>query len=580
MQIHELNNYEGSLGAASFLAVDDGNDTGKLSTQKLLEATNANIESLEESLNARIDNIIAGGDAPSAAEVTDARLGANGYQYDSLGAAIRRQVSEIYGDIDVRNVAFAEVTGKYINNNSSEVSSAPFSHSTPIAVTAGEIIVFTATGYSDAVAMIATSNAAGTTFHMVTPSIDNTERVYTYTVQEDGYVVVSYDNRVSRSLMINGSASNERLNDRLSDIENSNVLLLADDADLSVIVNNANVVIDQTGKFINSSGVYSSSGAFNLSEVISLNKGEMLRFNAMGYLTNVSVLAKANDDSTYSPLIVSEDNLEHTFTFVANKDMNVVISTNKNVSPIYSVFSSRIDSNELRITDLEKDCFAFANMGVIGDSLAVGSSNYSDGVAQRPKYSWGKYIEREYGIETSLYSFGGATTRSWFTDPAGYAALQSGDVLDCYVIGLGVNDAYSLGAGYLGTIADINVGNEDANADTYYGNYSKIIAKIKAKSPRAKIFCLTNPKGTGAVSSTYNQAVRDIVDLYTNTYLLDLIDDEFYTSKEFTDTWNAAHSTALGYKLIAHNLYNNISVYIRDNLSEFLDIQWIAENHA
>lgn len=34
------------------------------------------------------------------------------------------------------------------------------------------------------------------------------------------------------------------------------------------------------------------------------------------------------------------------------------------------------------------------------------------------------------------------------------------------------------------------------------------------------------------------------------------------------------------YKLIAKNLYNHISDIIRNNISEFTDIQWIAENHA
>lgn len=91
MQIHELNNYTGALGSGAFIAVDDGNDTGKLSTQQLLADTNADISELGETLNARIDNIIAGGAAPSEAEITDARLGAEGQLYASLGAAVRDQ---------------------------------------------------------------------------------------------------------------------------------------------------------------------------------------------------------------------------------------------------------------------------------------------------------------------------------------------------------------------------------------------------------------------------------------------------------------------------------------------------------
>ena len=88
MQIHELNNFTGTLGAGAYLAIDDGTDTGKVSTQQILANTEA-----------RIDNIIAG-DAPSAAEVTDARYGADGVTYTSLGTAIRTQVSDLKADIN------------------------------------------------------------------------------------------------------------------------------------------------------------------------------------------------------------------------------------------------------------------------------------------------------------------------------------------------------------------------------------------------------------------------------------------------------------------------------------------------
>lgn len=88
MQIHELNTYNGDLDNSAYAVIDNGMDTGKLSIPALLK-----------SVNDRLDNIIAA-PAPSAQEVTDARLGGNGITYNSLGDAIRGQYLDLDGDID------------------------------------------------------------------------------------------------------------------------------------------------------------------------------------------------------------------------------------------------------------------------------------------------------------------------------------------------------------------------------------------------------------------------------------------------------------------------------------------------
>ena len=82
MEIHELNTFGGTLGSGDYFATDNGADTSKVSAEAMFAP-----------LNARIDNIIAGGAAPSPEEITDARLGADGITYSSLGAAIRTQIT-------------------------------------------------------------------------------------------------------------------------------------------------------------------------------------------------------------------------------------------------------------------------------------------------------------------------------------------------------------------------------------------------------------------------------------------------------------------------------------------------------
>lgn len=87
MEIHELNTFSGTPSSGDYLATDNGSDTSKIS---ITEITNP--------LNARIDNIISS-PAPSAQEVADGRLGADGVTYDSLGSAIRTQITNLQSDL-------------------------------------------------------------------------------------------------------------------------------------------------------------------------------------------------------------------------------------------------------------------------------------------------------------------------------------------------------------------------------------------------------------------------------------------------------------------------------------------------
>lgn len=486
---------------------------------------------------------------------------------------------------EIRTPAYEIVEGYYIANSGVDTQYAGYNRTHKISLNTGDVIKVMAEGYQHNVAMISMTNQAETTFTPVTLSDGNTVQEYTYSAPEPCYVVASYRASSGITVTIYGKDSSVALNERLRAIESQNVEYLGMDAGMVVITPTTPMTIGQAGKFITNSGNVSEIGSYNISTVISLPANSSIQFNAGGYQTNVSLLAKVTSNNAYLPLIVSSDNDEHVFLYTATEDMDVVISSHNTVMTSYSVFSSRIDENAARISVLEqgyspeRDYVSFSCMGVIGDSLASGASNYPGGAVDRKHYSWGKYIEREHGISVSLFTAGGLTTKSWLSYSGGLAALQSADVLECYMIGLGVNDAYSLGMDYLGTTSDIHVGNEAQNADSYYGNYSRIIAAIKAKSPRAKIFCMTNPRQNDSTKEAFNEAIKDVVELYTNTYLIDLVEDEFYNSSDFNATWYGAHSTATGYKMIARNIYDHINSIIKHNLNEFTDVQFIIENH-
>ena len=53
-----------------------------------------------DALGKRIDNLILSSGTESSAEVVDARTGYDGTAHDTLGTAIRSQVSELKGDLD------------------------------------------------------------------------------------------------------------------------------------------------------------------------------------------------------------------------------------------------------------------------------------------------------------------------------------------------------------------------------------------------------------------------------------------------------------------------------------------------
>lgn len=142
MQIHELNNFTGTLGSGAYLAVDDGNDTGKLSTQQLLAATEA-----------RIDNIIAG-PAPSAEEIVDARLGDDGVTYPSLGDAIRDQVGDLksainYTDVYIQQSKLKLESGTYADDTGISKVTNVYRQRTPSPLCVENIYSVTVpTGYS------------------------------------------------------------------------------------------------------------------------------------------------------------------------------------------------------------------------------------------------------------------------------------------------------------------------------------------------------------------------------------------------------------------------------------------------
>lgn len=143
MQIHELNDYNGPFDEGAFVVVDNGSDTGKAPVPSILqEAMNA-----IAAANARINNIIAGGAAPSEAEIIDARLGGNGVSYPSLGDSIRGQYNELNADLyalskseDLSWLAL-EHNGYYLKNDDTITQNSVLAYTDYIEIPDGAVAV-------------------------------------------------------------------------------------------------------------------------------------------------------------------------------------------------------------------------------------------------------------------------------------------------------------------------------------------------------------------------------------------------------------------------------------------------------
>lgn len=104
--------YSGETITASKLNhIEDGIDTLDKGSTSKIDTLTSNLNSEIQTrttetttLKSRVDQIVAPtGEAPSAAEVTDARVGADGKTYDSVGNAIRTQVTNLKSALNVRD---------------------------------------------------------------------------------------------------------------------------------------------------------------------------------------------------------------------------------------------------------------------------------------------------------------------------------------------------------------------------------------------------------------------------------------------------------------------------------------------
>ena len=205
---------------------------------------------------------------------------------------------------------------------------------------------------------------------------------------------------------------------------------------------------------------------------------------------------------------------------------------------------------------------------VIGDSYSAGHLSDMKGSAISPtRFAWGNILAKDIGAKCVNLSVSGYTAYDWATNKI--SDLNKTPVQDLYIIALGINDALPSHGEALGTIADIN-DDPNKNANTFYGNYGKIISAIKHHDMNARIILLTIMTKYDSTSrkDEFNTAIKNIGAKY-NIPVADLDQESYFASDDFNNLKNGGHPTIVGYSLMARALKHAIQKTIYQNNTYF-----------
>ncbi|MBR2375851.1 MAG: SGNH/GDSL hydrolase family protein [Clostridia bacterium] len=252
---------------------------------------------------------------------------------------------------------------------------------------------------------------------------------------------------------------------------------------------------------------------------------------------------------------------------------------------IYEYMSVEKDEKPLdRIVTDGGFCGIFRTIGCIGDSLSSGEfeSINKDGSKEYHdfyEYSWGQFIARSTGSKVYNFSQGGMTAKLYddFANRSGF--WKTDKLCQAYIIALGVNDILNRATPNLGSLADIDLENYENNADTFAGNYAKIIQRLKKLQPRAKFFLVSIPRygdETDEKKRLHRDLLIDLSKLFTNTYVVDLYEYAPVYDQEFFEKYWLGHMNPMGYVLSARMIESYIDYLIRKNPQDFNQVGFIG----
>lgn len=210
---------------------------------------------------------------------------------------------------------------------------------------------------------------------------------------------------------------------------------------------------------------------------------------------------------------------------------------------------------------------AINRMCVCGASWDSGYVYTEQGsTVERSYIAWGYQLSKKYNFTFVCSARHSLYTKTWLTSPYGIAYINEHDPCDLYVLTFGGNDSKQ-GTEYLGALEDITSHESyDDYADSFYGNYGRIVEQIKEHAPNALLVCGMYNDGTTARNQYYT-ALQNICEHY-HIPVFNWYEDEWYRTY-LQDNLVGSHPTATlhsGIALAFERIYNNLVV---DNYDYF-----------
>lgn len=557
----------------------------------------------DASLQSQIDQLVApSGEAPSAAEVLNARIGADGVTYPTLGDAIRTNDSELKSHIndiagyayvvfaskaygtDILPVGFSQtlgyLRGMQLSNPGNLAGTTATSNHTFWVQASSSMDVYVEMSTGSVMSIGLFNGSPYGEANRVSPIYASNDNTYPLPTSENPlhviagqYVTFSYFNGATDITNMSWTlynVSKRDLKKTLPLTETMNAQVDAKITDAEKVMVNGYYHLPGTW----ARHAWDRAGTEIDNRDYRVRYVDTLTFDSDRYLVAAQgfyIAGYASTDGFATATFLDASTVKMALAGVAYRIyMRRITENYEEVADIDTFANALTVSTALAPIELYKPTFAdvsmFERMGVCGDSYAAGGGIIS-GIRS---LTWGKNLERQAGIIVDIYARSGQTVVQWVQDATnGLPAVLAGEECGLYWLQHGINGTAT--PEDLGTAADMSASPRPA---TFYGQYTEAVEQIKATFPKARIILATIIGSSFSLYQTQyanvNVAIRAIAE-YCQVMLVDVADDDFYKSPYYGLWSRSNHPTAMQCGGIAMANRRLISKCIQDNGDYFVN---------